>query len=58
MLKPGGQFAILDFQHVKEYQQVFKTIKAIDVQLSGPYYLIFPPVKIVTGRKAHPSHYS
>lgn len=51
VLKPGGQFAILDFQHVKEYAEVLKEFNAADVQLIGPHYLMFPPVRIVTGRK-------
>lgn len=51
VLKPGGQFAILDFQHVKEYEKVFREFKATDVRLIGPHYLTFPPVRVVTGRK-------
>ncbi|GIN74274.1 type 11 methyltransferase [Bacillus sp. J14TS2] len=51
VLKPGGQFAILDFQHVKEYLQIFKEFEVTDVKLVGPHYLMFPPIKIVTGRK-------
>lgn len=51
VLKPGGKFAILDFQHGKEYLRIFKELEAKDVQLVGPHYLMFPPVKIVTGRK-------
>ncbi|MBW8349266.1 class I SAM-dependent methyltransferase [Bacillus sp. IITD106] len=51
VLKPGGRFGILDFQHVKEYAQVFTELGMDDVNLIGPHYLQFPPVYIVTGRK-------
>lgn len=52
VLKPGGKFAILDFQNVREYMQVFMEFQSTDVQLFGPSYNIFPPVHIVTGQKS------
>ncbi|BFH63701.1 class I SAM-dependent methyltransferase [Paenibacillus azoreducens] len=51
VLKPGGRFAILDFQHVGEYAEVFVKLGALDVRVVGPHWLIFPPVRIVTGSK-------
>ncbi|RST59116.1 class I SAM-dependent methyltransferase [Siminovitchia terrae] len=51
VLKPGGRFAILDFQHVKEYAQVFKELEMAEVSVIGPHYLLFPPVRIVIGQK-------
>ena len=55
VLKPGGRFAILDFQHVQEYAEEFGRLGALDVRIVGPYWLMFPPVRIVTGRKAEKS---
>jgi SAM-dependent methyltransferase len=52
VLKPGGRFAILDFQHVREYAGWFERLGALDVRIVGPHWLIFPPVRIITGRKA------
>lgn len=55
VLKPGGRFAILDFQHVREYADMFNQLGAHDVQIVGPYWLMFPPVRIAIGRKAKES---
>ena len=55
VLKPGGRFAILDFQHVREYAETFERCGALEVQVVGPHWLMFPPVRIVTGRKAKES---
>lgn len=52
VLKPGGRFAILDFQHVGEYAAAFERLGALEVRITGPHWLMFPPVRIVTGRKA------
>ncbi len=51
VLKPGGSLAILDFQHVAEYAAELKRLGAEGVQVVGPHYLMFPPVRIVTARK-------
>ncbi|USG64372.1 class I SAM-dependent methyltransferase [Brevibacillus ruminantium] len=51
VLKPGGRFAVLDFQHVREYADAFEQLGAADVRIIGPHWLMFPPVRIVTGRK-------
>ncbi|MCJ8014594.1 class I SAM-dependent methyltransferase [Paenibacillus sp. KQZ6P-2] len=51
VLKTGGRFAILDFQHTRDYAEAFKTLGAVHVRIVGPHWLIFPPVRIVTGRK-------
>ena len=59
VLKPGGRFAILDFLHVKEYAKALRQLGAVDVHIIGPHFLVFPPVRIVVGRKppgAHPRH--
>ena len=41
VLKPGGHFAILDFQHVDEYAAVFKELGATGVQIVGPIIISF-----------------
>jgi SAM-dependent methyltransferase len=51
VLKPGGRFVILDMMHVKAYDKEFRRLGAVDVQVNGPYFLMFPPFRIVTGRK-------
>jgi SAM-dependent methyltransferase len=51
VLKPGGRFAILDFQRTREYADEFRKCGAVDIEVHGPHFLMFPPVKIVTGRK-------
>jgi SAM-dependent methyltransferase len=51
VLKPLGRFAILDFQHVREYAGEFVRLGMEDVRIVGPHWLMFPPVRIVTGVK-------
>ncbi|MCL6442423.1 MAG: class I SAM-dependent methyltransferase [Alicyclobacillus sp.] len=51
VLKPGGRFAILDFQRIKEYAGEFRECGAIDIEIHGPHFFMFPPVKIISGRK-------
>ncbi|CAH0120814.1 2-methoxy-6-polyprenyl-1,4-benzoquinol methylase, mitochondrial [Paenibacillus sp. CECT 9249] len=51
VLKPGGQLAILDFQHVREYADALRELGTLNVQLTGPYWTMFPSVRIVTGSK-------
>ncbi len=51
VLKPGGKFAILDFTKTKEYVEVLQESGAIEVKLSANQYLMFPPVRMVAGRK-------
>lgn len=51
VLKPGGQLAILDFQYVREYSNVLIELGTLNVQIAGPYWTMFPSVRIVTGSK-------
>jgi len=51
VLKTGGRFAVLDFQFIRKYAQVFERLGAVHVRIVGPHWLVFPPVRIVTGRK-------
>ena len=51
VLKPGGQIALLDFMATDEY---FASLQALGwdlIQKSGPSLLMFPPVRVVSGRK-------
>ncbi len=51
VLKPGGQVALLDFQCTKEYQRSLFALGWKNVLLSKRYFWMFPPVRIVTGKK-------
>lgn len=51
VLKPGGQVALLDFQATNEYLQTFQLLGWQDVHRSGLQFQMFPPVRVVTGKK-------
>lgn len=51
VLKPNGQVAILDFQHTEQYALALSQAGLVDVTRSKPLLAMFPPVRIVTGRK-------
>lgn len=51
VLKPGGRFAVLDFQHVQEYATFLKKQGCQDVHISSRSYKMFPPVRVVMGQK-------
>jgi ubiquinone/menaquinone biosynthesis C-methylase UbiE len=51
VLKPGGRVALLDFQHTSEYAQALRELSWAGVELSGPQFLMFPPVRVVTAGK-------
>ncbi|MET3852796.1 class I SAM-dependent methyltransferase [Paenibacillus sp. OAE614] len=51
VLKGGGQAAILDFQHAREYARYMADSGLRDVRISALYVQMFPPVRIVTGIK-------
>lgn len=51
VLKPGGKVALLDFQHTGEYAQTLRDLGWQDVKLSWLHFQMFPPVRIVTGKK-------
>jgi ubiquinone/menaquinone biosynthesis C-methylase UbiE len=54
VLKPDGQVALVDFECTDEYIQVLHASGWMDVKLSGLQFQIFPPVRVLTGRKPSP----
>jgi ubiquinone/menaquinone biosynthesis C-methylase UbiE len=51
VLRPGGRMAISDFRNMVEYVGCLASMRVDDIQTVGPHYRMFPPVRIVTGRK-------
>jgi len=51
VLKPGGQIALLDYTATDEYLLVLKSLGWKDVQQSGRSFWMFPPVRVVRGKK-------
>lgn len=51
VLRPGGRFALLDFQKTKEYVAILTAHGVENVQRKIFGLLMFPPVWVVTGRK-------
>jgi arsenite methyltransferase len=49
--KPGAQAALLDFMKTGEYERMLRELGWQDVSRSGMSFLMFPPVRIVRGRK-------
>lgn len=50
VLKPGGQFTLLDFRHVKQYAE-FLCTQGAEICLSKKIYSYCPPIQIVRGVK-------
>jgi SAM-dependent methyltransferase len=51
VLKPRGQVALLDFKCTEEYEQILLGIHWEEVGRSGLRFEMFPPVRVVMGRK-------
>ena len=51
VLKPNGQVALLDFQCTDEYVQTLHELGWHEAKLSGLQFQMFPPVRVVTGKK-------
>lgn len=51
VLKPGGQIALLDFMATDEYLATFQSLGWKDVQRSGSSFWMFPPVRVISGKK-------
>lgn len=49
--KPGGRVLVADLAHVDQYARTLREEGWTDVDESGPYFLIFPPARLVSGRK-------
>ena len=52
MLRPGGRLALLDFRNTAVYAETLRAAGLQDVRRSGARFGMFPPVRIVTARKA------
>ncbi len=50
VLKPNGQAALLDFRCTDEYAQTLQELWS-EVKLSGLQFQMFPPLRVVTGKK-------
>ena len=44
-------WALLDFQCTEEYAQTLQALGWHKVKLSGLQFQVFPPVRVLTGRK-------
>jgi ubiquinone/menaquinone biosynthesis C-methylase UbiE len=51
VLKPGGRAALQDFQCTDEYTQILRELGWINVERSGSNATMWPPVRVVTGKK-------
>jgi arsenite methyltransferase len=51
VLKPKGRIAIQDFCNIDEYVNTFKKLGWNDVESSRLNFMIFPPVRMITGQK-------
>ncbi|HEV8377916.1 MAG TPA: class I SAM-dependent methyltransferase [Tepidisphaeraceae bacterium] len=51
VLKSGGQVALLDIRHTAEYAEDLRAAGIQGVERSGLIFWIFPPVRVVTGKK-------
>ena len=51
VLKQGGEVSLLDFQCLQEYKRSLINLGFQNVKVSKLYFWMFPPVRIVTGKK-------
>ena len=51
VLRPNGQVALLDFQRTDEYIQTLRELGWQELKLSGLDFEMFPPVRVVSGKK-------
>jgi arsenite methyltransferase len=52
VLRPGGRVAVLDLRATHQYAMVFEDAGLIDVARSGRSWRMYPPVRVVTARRA------
>ncbi|MCA1729431.1 MAG: class I SAM-dependent methyltransferase [Actinobacteria bacterium] len=51
VLNPGGRLMLVDIWHTGQYARVLRESGVSDVARSGLRFLIFPPVRVISGRK-------
>lgn len=51
VLKPGGRVALQDFQCTDEYAQILRDLGWVNVERSASNATMWPPVRVVTGKK-------
>ncbi|MGA7614068.1 MAG: class I SAM-dependent methyltransferase [Thermoanaerobaculia bacterium] len=51
VLKPGGRLVLLDIAHTRDYTRLLESLGWIDVARTRLLFRMFPPFRIVTGRK-------
>lgn len=51
VLRPQGQVVLVDFRFTNEYVQTLQKLGWNEVKRSGLQFLIFPPVRVVMGKK-------
>jgi len=51
VLKPGGRVRIADLAHTEQYEATLREEGWNEVERSGFHFLIFPPLRVVTGSK-------
>lgn len=51
VLKPGGKVALMDLFCIDEYREALQADGLKDVRVSGPKFIFYPPVRMVTARK-------
>ena len=51
MLRPGGRVAVLDIRHTRAYAGTLRTAGLEAIRRTGIRFGIFPPARIVTGRR-------
>lgn len=51
VLRPGGRLALLDFQKTGEYARTLRDAGISEVRRSLPSFRMYPPVRVVFGRK-------
>ncbi len=52
VLRPGGQVSLTDFRYTRAYAADLRAVGLPDARISNLSFLIFPPVRTVTGTRA------
>jgi len=51
VLKPGGRLLLQDIRHTGQYMAALRQLGMAEVRRAGPFFLIFPPTRIVSAVK-------